>query len=97
MNKQDEIEKGLKQIFASLYILHIDGDAYAEKVLEYLASQGVVIKVAEISTDLAMTTAQSPSYFAPGIGSSCERTYRIFKDFKGAGYVLVEPLIKDKK
>ncbi len=71
----------------------------ASDILSYLHSQGIVIKVAEISDDLAQTASESPKYFAQGKDMaliSTERTFHIFKNFKDMGYVAVDSLIEVK-
>ncbi len=70
---------------------------HAKNLAHYLHSQGVVIKVGGISDDLAETASQSPTYYAHGVGISWERSNYIFKAFKDAGYVAVEPLIEEAK
>ena len=70
----------------------------AKAIMSKLHSQGVVIKVAEISDDLAQTASETPKYFAQGKDMafiSTERTFHIYEAFKKAGYVAVEPLIKE--
>ena len=69
----------------------------AREIMKYEASQGVVLKVAEISEDLAQTAAQFPTYFAPGVGMSWERDFNLFKQLKAANYVATRPLIEEKK
>jgi|WetSurMetagenome_2_1015567.scaffolds.fasta_scaffold462637_2 hypothetical protein len=56
---------------------------------------GVVRKVGEIQ-QLERNAADNEAFVAPGVGWSWERDSSVFKMFKQAGYVRVEPLIKEK-
>lgn len=89
ITKQEEIKKGLIKFFTPPNttlkgepILKENIEGVVTSLLEYLDSQGVVIKAGGISDNLAQT--------ADGIGVSGERSSCVFKD---AGYVAVEPLI----
>ena len=71
----------------------------ADRMLLWLNEQGVVIKVGEITENLAQTASQSDTYAAAGKDTfvvSWERTADIYKWFKDNGYVAVEPLIEVK-
>lgn len=69
----------------------------ADEHFRYLHSQGVVIKVGGISEDLAETASQCETYYADRVGMSWERDNYVFRAFKEAGYVAVEPLIREVK
>ena len=74
-----------------------------DNILSYLHSQGVVIKVDEVSNDLAQTASESPRYIARGKDPagvkmalvSIEKTAHVFKGFKDMGYAAVEPLVEE--
>ncbi|KKM05816.1 hypothetical protein LCGC14_1750220, partial [marine sediment metagenome] len=74
-------------------------DTEVEFIMNYLHSQGVVIKVAEISDDVAQTASDGETRTAIGRGMtlvSTSRSVDIFRSFKDMGYVAVEPLKGDK-
>lgn len=112
MGKQEEIRAGLAERIYRMapgwqagyeYIPFQDAppivrEQYLRKADEwcaYLHSMGVVIKVGEIR-ELQRAAANSPAYVADRIGVSWERSAPIFGDFMKAGYVSVEPLIKEE-
>jgi len=45
MDKQGGVKEGIKGILSILYNFHLDGDAYAGQIWEYLDSQGLMLKV----------------------------------------------------
>jgi len=65
-------------------------------IMKVLHSQDVVIKVEEISDNLAQTASQIETYYADKVGISSERTNHVFKAFKEAGYVEAVPLIEER-
>ena len=97
---KEQIRKGLKIIILMNVEVNALGDIVfkvdgLDNVWAYLHSQGVVIKVGGISEDLAQTASQPETYYADKVGMSWERDNHIFKAFKQAGYVAVEPLLKE--
>ena len=80
----------LSEFHRELYLAEVDF------LLEYMSEQGVVLKVGEISDNIAQTTSQPETYYADKVGMSWERTYHVFKAFKEAGYVAVESLIEEE-
>ena len=105
MTKQEEIREGFAAHLLSYMIPHYKNSPelsgmVINELFNYLHSQGVVIKVAEISDDLARTASETPKYFAYGKDMafiSTERTFHIYEAFKKAGYAAVEPLIQEVK
>ncbi len=96
MTKQEEIIEGVILILQSVSL----GELTEYEAIIKLHELGVVIKVWEISDDLAQTAFESPKYFAWGKGRalvSSESTFHIFKDFKDMGYVATMPLIEEEK
>ena len=88
MTRREEIRKGIEQY-----------TNYPAALWAYLHENGVVLKVGEITENLAQTASQSNTYAAAGQETfmlSSERTSHIFKAFKDMGYVAVKPLIKEK-
>jgi hypothetical protein len=84
MNKQEEVREGVEGILGVLYNFHLDGDAYASQILDYLHSQGVVVKVdGELYPNRYMTRDTRYAY---------EDAQR---DMLEVGYVAVEPLIEE--
>lgn len=70
----------------------------ADNLLYRLHSQGCVLKVDEIKEILPDSAAENVRYQATGNGIfllSSDRTSSVYKAFKDAGYVAVEPLIMD--
>ena len=41
---KEEIREGIEGILGALYNFHLDGNAYAKEIIEFLHSKGVVIK-----------------------------------------------------
>ncbi len=96
MTKQEEIREGVRDILAELNDESDIGNPYSKRILEYLHSQGVVIKVYEISDDVAQTASDGETRTACGRGMamvSTQKSVDVFRSFKDMGYVAVEPLI----
>ena len=101
MSRQDEIRgevfRHLNDVFCDGVTFNVDDFWKAtDNLLQYLHSQGVVVKVGEISEDVAQTASDSVKYFAQGGGIAMMLTPKsvdVFKAFKDAGFVAVEPLI----
>ena len=95
MATREEIREGILQRYACRGKL-LSAEEFTDSLLSYLHSQDVVIKVGEISENLAWAASESPKYFARGKDIalvSTERTFHTFKEFKDMGYVAVIPLI----
>ena len=97
MTKQEEIREGIARRLPIVGTGKPDW-VLAGILLNYLHSKGVVIKVGEISDDLAQTASESPKYFAQGNGIalvSSEKTFHIFEAFKGMNFAAVERLVEE--
>ena len=111
MSKQEKIGEGIAHLIADAcyryfderikansetdYYMNFNALLEAKDFLNYLHENDVVIKVGEISDDLAQTASQGETRSAYGVGLSWERNVDLFRAFKEAGYVAVEKLIKE--
>ena len=100
MSKQEEIKEGLHDALKGDNPTVVGEPCPycrdTEVALNYLYSQDVMIKVGEISDNLAQTASEGEKYFAQGgniVMISTPKTVDTFKSFKEAGYVAVIPLI----
>ena len=100
MIKQEEIRKEVWKFIHEYDTAKGDPAVDWAFILLYrLSERGVVIKVSEISEDLAQTAAELPQYFARGKNMaliSTGKTAHVFKEFKDMGYVAVEPLVQSR-
>ena len=77
---KEDIREGMQDILGILYNFHLDGNAYANKILDYLRSQGVVRKV----------EGELPEWVMEG--QEAFDGQQMARRFKEAGYVKVEEL-----
>jgi len=113
MTKQEEIKEGINQYLTKRFICDIDGEVPSDEclheanaLLAYLHSQGVVIKVDKVDScdDCPHNhpyTFTEPFYDGKA-GSDCDLLFQLPKGChkyttNEAGYVVVEPLIKEEK
>ena len=95
MSKQVDIREGI----AGLINLSISEDTkrtISNAIMLYLHREDVVIKVDEISDDVARTASDGETRTACGRGMVMVSTYKsvdVFRTFKDMGYVAIEPLI----
>ena len=97
MSKQEDIMEHIATQFAvarqeGALRRFTDGKSDAMDLMDYLRSQGMVIKVGDIE-EIVGTTSDPEAYSAYGVGVSSERSAPTFRMFKEAGYVATEPLI----
>ena len=98
MDKRSEIMEGFIQFLMLDGLSRKEAEWRAYKQISFLAGLDVVIKVGEISEDLAQTASQPETFMAFTKDSaivSTDKTNYIVKWFKNTGYVTVEPLIKE--
>jgi len=85
MIKQEEVREGIEEILKDHFFPYTSA---TEEIIEYLHSQGVVIKV---DRELPKRT-----WYKDWGGESGEDSYKLALEDM-AGYVAVEPLIKEQK
>lgn len=100
MTKQEEIQRYLEDVLNKAWRLGKEGKGIdltkeAKASMNQLSLWGVVLKVGEISDDIAETAAQGETRTAYKVGISWERNVHMYRIFKEAGYEAVEPLIKE--
>lgn len=99
MTKQEETREGIKRIscrWCEQLPYCEESCGVPELDLAKLSELGVVIKVGEVSENMAQTASEGDKYLAAGNGMflmSSERTSHIFKNFRDMGYVAVVPLV----
>lgn len=102
MTRQEEIREGVEGILAVLYNFHLNGDGYAKKVIEYLDSEGIVIKVERELPIISLEEAAKHDASEPWCSGNFTDSLQEFgrkaqRSMLEAGYVAVEPLIEGVK
>ena len=87
MSKQSEIREGVEILLCGLYNVHLDGNAYADKILTFLNEVGVVIKM----------DRELPQWKLEAMGSATENAIYKVAQKDMTSYVAVEPLIDKGK
>lgn len=91
MTKQEEIREGMVALFHEMGLGEtIDSETFQQRILFYLHSQGVVIKVERELPKVRYTVKVYDNTDSRNIG------YAFRKAYEQAGYVATEPLVNIK-